>query len=45
MSYNRSRGKFCTRCKRNTHYRNDCVARTFKDGNPIGRGGYQKKRY
>lgn len=23
---------FCTRCKRNSHYRKDCKAKTFKGG-------------
>ncbi len=40
---------FCTRCKRDSHNKSDCHARTFKDGNQIGSGSsqgkYKKKPY
>lgn len=31
-------GKFCKRCKRDTHYANNCYAKTRKDGSKL----YQK---
>lgn len=46
MSYYRSNynKKFCNRCKRSgSHYTNQCKARTFANGAPIGRGNYGKR--
>ncbi len=36
----------CDRCKRwDSHYTDKCRAKTFADGNPIGRSGGNRKSY